>query len=162
MKASVVKNSNVFFFQAKAKKESDGDVQESGLDDIVNALHKNNLLRIRRDNQRAGVPPPPELQGLYSHDLWNTYSYHTAVLQLRKNLKRTSFYSKQGLAYEMLFSCKPLLKFSETDQQNQIIQNPCGEQSVSFVAYKKDYLTANSSRTASRGYFRHFIALFAW
>lgn len=37
---------------------------ESGLDDIVTALHKNNLLRIRRDNQRAGVPPPPELQGI--------------------------------------------------------------------------------------------------
>ena len=37
---------------------------ESGqMDDIVTALHKNNLLRIRRDNQRAGFAPPPELQG---------------------------------------------------------------------------------------------------
>jgi hypothetical protein len=73
---------------AKSKsKETDGETMgESGLDDIVNALHKNNLLRIRRDNQRAGVPPPPELQ---------------AVLQLRKNLKRSSFYSKQGIGNGM-------------------------------------------------------------
>jgi len=68
----------VLLFQAKSKaKETEGGVveRESGLDDIVTALHKNNLLRIRRDNQRAGFSPPPELQGMlifllsFSHNL---------------------------------------------------------------------------------------------
>lgn len=102
--------SNVRQAKLKAKENGgggmDGIEMESGLDDIVTAIHKNNLLRIRRDNQRAGVPPPPELQGKYYHYYYYSlrllYSLSTAVLQLRKNLKRSSFYSKQGLGYEII------------------------------------------------------------
>ena len=31
--------------------------------DIVTALHSGNLLRLKRDNMRAGVPSPPNAQG---------------------------------------------------------------------------------------------------